>query len=603
MKRVYQFVEWFSSLEKLVDKLWLRRRNWVLAVALLVVIIAHWQYVVTGGRIDSGFFGDADYFAQAYEAVRKTIVEYGQFPWWNPWIGGGVPLFANPQVGVLSVQTAMVIVFGAVTGLKLSIVAYKLAAFIGMMLLLRRYIGAPVLVSLVLSFIWVTNGFFSGHLIDHYTFVFFALIPLLAWMQLSLKRRWMWLIYGLTLGLMALAAVHYALLHAALLLGVLFAGQILWARRYAVKMVWKLVVSLSLAIVVAAVIAAPRLYVTLQYIGDFSRDVINPAIPVLVLVKSLFLPVYNVAVIRDEPVSGLFYAPWEYGAYVGLLTLAALGLAGWIIYTKFRSGRRRELHLTALFAVGGCAAFVIALGDYGTWSPFEIVRLLPAFSSTQVPSRWLVWVILAIILLLAVASKLAGKTARSALILCMLVAAAEVTVVSALPRTQTFDRQPIILRQSQADFTQTEFFDPYLTPPTNQSPSEQELNQYLMGRSFTYEATRNNIGELRGYEPLFDTRSSGGDRCNEYIIGCNYILTDNARLADWSPNRIRLERTAPGVIRLNVAPSQYWIANDGRVCPSCTVTSSGQLEITDDSTMIVLEARPSFARPAQVLGR
>ena len=36
-------------------------------------------------------FEDWDYFFQGYEAVKISIVHYGQFPWWNIWNCGGVP--------------------------------------------------------------------------------------------------------------------------------------------------------------------------------------------------------------------------------------------------------------------------------------------------------------------------------------------------------------------------------------------------------------------------------------------------------------------------------------------------------------------------------
>ena len=47
---------------------------------------------------------DFDWVMASFEAVRKIIVEYGQFPWWNPWQFGGVPGFADPQMPVFSLE-------------------------------------------------------------------------------------------------------------------------------------------------------------------------------------------------------------------------------------------------------------------------------------------------------------------------------------------------------------------------------------------------------------------------------------------------------------------------------------------------------------------
>jgi hypothetical protein len=58
-----------------------------------------------------GLSGDWAYFLQIYEAARLSILEYHQFPWWNPWNLGGVPLYANPQFGLVSIQMPLVLLF------------------------------------------------------------------------------------------------------------------------------------------------------------------------------------------------------------------------------------------------------------------------------------------------------------------------------------------------------------------------------------------------------------------------------------------------------------------------------------------------------------
>ena len=37
-----------------------------------------------------------------YGAVLKSVVEYGQLPFWNPWYCGGNVLWQNPQIALLS---------------------------------------------------------------------------------------------------------------------------------------------------------------------------------------------------------------------------------------------------------------------------------------------------------------------------------------------------------------------------------------------------------------------------------------------------------------------------------------------------------------------
>ena len=62
---------------------------------------------------------DWDMFTTLAAVPVGTIVHYGQFPFWNPYLGGGNILFHHPQVAVLSPFLLLYLIFGAVVGLKL----------------------------------------------------------------------------------------------------------------------------------------------------------------------------------------------------------------------------------------------------------------------------------------------------------------------------------------------------------------------------------------------------------------------------------------------------------------------------------------------------
>src|SRR6266516_7540877 len=77
---------------------------------LVLGIVCVWALpmLLSRSRIEYGDFG---YFAQVYEAIKLSILGYHQFPWWNPWIAGGIPLYANPQAGVFSITTLFALIF------------------------------------------------------------------------------------------------------------------------------------------------------------------------------------------------------------------------------------------------------------------------------------------------------------------------------------------------------------------------------------------------------------------------------------------------------------------------------------------------------------
>src|SRR5687768_16141335 len=87
-------------------------------VLSMPVVLFCLSFLLTGDRLGPG---DADYLIQTQEAMRRSILEFHQFPWWNPWVSGGVPLFANPQFGLISLQTPLTLLFGSIIGYKLAV--------------------------------------------------------------------------------------------------------------------------------------------------------------------------------------------------------------------------------------------------------------------------------------------------------------------------------------------------------------------------------------------------------------------------------------------------------------------------------------------------
>src|SRR5258707_5107127 len=66
-----------------------------------------------------------------FEALRKTILIGGQFPWWTPWSRGGFPLAAEPQIGAVSIATPLVLALGTSIGLRISAILCLLIAVEG----------------------------------------------------------------------------------------------------------------------------------------------------------------------------------------------------------------------------------------------------------------------------------------------------------------------------------------------------------------------------------------------------------------------------------------------------------------------------------------
>lgn len=113
-----------------------RALPWVLAAAAASL---SWPMLARPGL----GYGDWDFYLQTYEAVRKTVLEYRQFPWWNPWNRGGFPLAADPQCSLVPMMTPLALVLGTGAGLRLSAALCLMIAVEGARRLGRLWLGDP----------------------------------------------------------------------------------------------------------------------------------------------------------------------------------------------------------------------------------------------------------------------------------------------------------------------------------------------------------------------------------------------------------------------------------------------------------------------------
>lgn len=579
------FESWTEG--KLAANRWL-----VVVLPSLLVVVWNLPYLWTGGLI-AELPGDSDYFFQAHEAIRKTIVEYHQFPWINIWVGGGVPLFANPQVGVISPQTVLTILLGTVQGLKLSIIFYSLVGYFGAFLLFRKWFKASIMAAMLLGLCWVFNGFYVAHLFDHYSFIFFIVFPLGLYLQLNILRGKVWAYYGLYLAILALSAVHYAFLQIiliSLLVGVYQLVSVLRGRR-GLK---SLVVRFLGAGVIFLVLAGARLAYSMQYIFQFPKSYLEPANSFGLLLRGLFTPGPHANLMEGRFLTGNNYGAGEYAAYMGIAIACALFvIAASLLIDIARKKKpyyaQKRLALAGLFLIF-CLTILTAKGEFSSVAPFSLIHLLPGYSNMRIPSRMLLWTGFVALCIIAYYLGRMRNSARSAVVLLLIVGTFELFLLGLFyPRNQ-FTREPVVFRSGTAEFVEYQEYYPGIdTVDELYYPNSIPIR--VTEPYYAYEATKNNIGELYGYEPVYPTQDNLQGRCG-INYGCQLVQSNNARIAEWSPNKIRLYRTGSGPIVLNIAPSGYWVVNGVRLHPVSRVAEPGQLTITDPSNNIDIIAQP-----------
>lgn len=532
--------------------------RYIFAVLLTLPIILYaMPFLLTGNLLAAG---DADYLMQTVEAARKSIVEYQQFPWWNPWVSGGVPLFSNPQFGLLSLPLLCGLFFGSIIGYKIALVLYLVLGFWGLYLLLRKCFKTPLVTSMLLGYIWTFGSFFAHRVAGHYTFFTIEFFPLLLYIFLKrheIKFSWAW--FGLVLGLMINAAAHNTTVMAIAVIGLFilieifkisikFTNQKSLVLNNTINLVEIRYLLLSAGVTVA--IAGPRLLASMSYIREYPRNLVlfpEDSIGIYKGIFSIFGPVRQYI---DQP-SIPNWSWMEVSAYIGFATgIAALICLVLIIRSKilFQSSVGRISPGT--IAILGIIFFLLGLGlIIGEASPYSLLSNLPIFSEMRVASRWMVWSALMVILFIGCYN---SRQYRKLINGLLLISVLELFVFGAFFFAKPYSIQPATYPKSEIINQQIHF--------------DNKRNGALYDENLTA-TTMSNIGQVIAGDALIDTRNPapfGSDtiRCDSDNMSCEFVMSNNAKVEKWSPNHIILRRTAPGNIVLNMNPGKYWLVNE-----------------------------------------
>jgi len=527
--------------------------------ALIAVMMAH--PANTGGD-------DWDYFNQTYEAIRLSILQYGQFPWWNIWSCGGLPLFANPQAGVFSINALFAMAFGSVLGLKLSLAGHMALGFEGARRLTRRYVSQPF--ALWGAFTFVGCGGMAMHFaVGHLNLAVIYYLPwlLLFVMKLASWRFAGWL-FGLTMGLMALESVHYFTLMVASVasIGAVCVLATAEGRR---RMVLR---GIGTGLGTFLILAGFRLGLSMWYVKQYSLTAREP-VTVLgrAVLDAFVLPISSLDHGSPMPTRGW----WEFGCYMGWPIIVLFGAS------MFR--RIRYWHIAALLCVLVAAA-------PPPWNPSGWLAKLPLLSAVRGLTRWRL--IAALFIAMGAAYEAAAlwqrvRQRRWGVLLpgVCLAATGIVMLVSAMTLSQAFvgPAPPALPPQSEL---MNGFF--HVAPREDE---RRDLRAMLP-------ATRLNRGVVEGCEGLLGYNrlrpnlvKSRGD---EGYVGEATVKGVEVKPRHWSPNKIVYEHVN-GPLRLNLAPGSYWRVNGQDVFHNLRVTElmTPFVVTPDESGRVVLSIVPT----------
>lgn len=316
-------------------------------------------------------------FSGAWESARVSLVDFHQWPSWNPWHCGGVVLYQDPQAPVPG--PLFVLTFAwlpTVVAMKVWLLGHLIAGALGVWCLLRRE-GAHPGEGLFAATMVTACGFCAEHFGGgHLSFAPFLLFP--------------WVLYGLR---RSLEDARWSVLTAALLAAGVFSGATyplpLMAVGVGLDLLVRLrdpsarramLVALPLTAVLFVLLAGVRLLPVLAFLQEHPRLMpLDDAMTVAEVVETWVLREH------PRPFPGHVYVWPEYGNYIGVVPVAVLALA--LLVGLLRRDRGNAARLQNLFVFAGL--LWCALGNIPGLSLFGLLHELPVYRSLRVPSRFL----------------------------------------------------------------------------------------------------------------------------------------------------------------------------------------------------------------------
>lgn len=350
----------------------------VRAVPYTVLRIVAWLFVATTlapdvlanphALVD---FHDEFYFYSHEEAARKTLVEYGQLPFWNPYHCGGIVGLANPQDTSLGLDFSLRLFFGTAPGRSLTVLLFFVLGMEGLYRLARRH-RASISGSAASAVVFGMSGRLQNAVEHgHLNMLLFALIPWALWcFEVALHERRYALGLGVVIAWMILSGGTYTVPYT---LQVLLVAATYWSARSALsreamasrRSLWAPWLVLAAAGGVAAALSAIRLLPLFEVVVGLPREVVGTqTAPAERLLAALFSP-------SGSGVEGDGYVGVSVGAFAALALISG-----------DRSGR--------WFAGAALFFFAVALGEVSELAPYALFKKLPVFDQLRDPYRYVV---------------------------------------------------------------------------------------------------------------------------------------------------------------------------------------------------------------------
>lgn len=349
---------------------------WLAVLGLPLIAMSPWLRAW-----DTLGFHDWDAMAAHRELVRRSLVDYGELPLWNPYACGGFPGWGYVEGGTSLVSPWLVfyLTLPMSIAIRLEVLGCAWLGATGAYLAAARVTRDSAARIMVVSLFAVNGRWGLQTAAGHGWHLAYALTPWCFWAFDRARRRGdvgSHAILAALLAMLLYAGGIYPLPHTVLFLGVYAAVLAVAARSL------RPLASLAVSGLASLGLCAPKL---LPMLGTFARAPRTIESVEKYDARALWAALTSRQQgFYDRPAPIHPYGWHEWGSYIGILgvVLLVVGVLASVSWLR----HRKAVALTA----SGLLLFVLGLGAFAPWSPWIWLHAhAPFFGSMHVPSRFL----------------------------------------------------------------------------------------------------------------------------------------------------------------------------------------------------------------------
>ncbi|MEW6556421.1 MAG: hypothetical protein AB1349_03600 [Elusimicrobiota bacterium] len=333
-------------------------------------------------------YGDFDFTITYLFANKISFLYFHEFPFFSSYIGGGFPLWANPQNMFFSVpQFFSIIIKNQWLAIRITILVLTTISMLGMFNLLKQLEIQNFGLKLFGAIIYTFSGFFVarmiiGHIIFHNIIYIPWLVSSFIWSYKNNKFSFAIPIW--------LAIMIYAGLHITSVFVIIILISLLFFCKFKRWLIY---------ILLGFILAAPKIIPSYQLLSWFPKKcnmgyVANSVVKTYtVLLSALVWPVQNpnswpFKCLTDKWLSSNMH---EINGYIGILPVLLAGFCIYIFF-KYKNYFYRRVVVSMLMITG--IALFLYLGELNpVW---QILSKNLVFGSLHIPTRFIGLVVLPI---------------------------------------------------------------------------------------------------------------------------------------------------------------------------------------------------------------